>query len=237
MSTILKLAKVDAFYGTHQVLHGIDVECVTGSITAILGANGAGKTTLLRAISGLIRRTGEITLDGTPIQHRSTEAIAQARVGHVPDGRGTIDRLTVEENLGVGAYTRKDRAGIARDLERIFMYFPRLKERRLQQAGTLSGGEQQMLAIGRALMLDPKLLMLDEPSFGLAPVIVNEIFEIMQALNRKENMSILLVEQNAMRSLAISSYAYVLETGKIVAQGASSALKNDDMVRRHYLGV
>lgn len=237
MSTILRLEKVNAFYGKHQVLHGIDVACASGSITVILGANGAGKTSLLRAISGLIRRTGTITLDGAPIHNRSTEAIAQARVGHVPDGRGTIDRLTVEENLGVGAYTRKDRDGVARDLERVFTYFPRLKERRLQQAGTLSGGEQQMLAIGRALMIQPQLLMLDEPSFGLAPVIVNEIFEIMQALNRKDGVSILLVEQNAMRSLSISSYAYVLETGTIVAQGESAALKKDDMVRRHYLGA
>jgi branched-chain amino acid transport system ATP-binding protein len=207
-----------------------------GGITAILGANGAGKTTLLRAVSGMLRRRGSIRLDGQPIEKIATEDIARLGVAHVPDGRGTFLDLTAEENLRIGGYTRKDRGAIARDLERVFTYFPRLKERRNQQAGTLSGGEQQMLAVSRALMLRPRLLLLDEPSFGLAPLVVQDIFGIMRAINAEEGVSVLLVEQNAGLALDLADNAYVLETGQVVMSGTTEAVRSDEAVRRAYLG-
>jgi branched-chain amino acid transport system ATP-binding protein len=184
----------------------------------------------------MVRTTGEIRLQGKPIANMATEEIARLGMAHVPDGRGTFIHMTVQENLQLGAYSRSDQTGVANDFERIFTYFPRLKERRTQPAGTLSGGEQQMLAIGRALMLRPKLLLLDEPSFGLAPLVVKEIFEILRAINQADKVSILLVEQNANLALALADYGYLLETGHIVMHDTASALSNDDSIRRVYLG-
>ena len=207
-----------------------------GGITAILGANGAGKTTSLRAISGMLRRRGSVRFDGQPIEGLATEDIARLGVAHVPDGRGTFLDLTTEENLRIGAYTRKDRRAVAQDLERVFSYFPRLKERRRQQAGTLSGGEQQMLAVSRALMLRPRLLLLDEPSFGLAPLVVQDIFRIMRGINADEGVSVLLVEQNAGLALELADRAYVLETGQVVISGTAAQVRSDESVRRAYLG-
>ena len=231
---ILEVRDLHAGYGQVKVLHGMDFVVNTGGVTALLGANGAGKTTTLRAISGMVRSTGDILYDGERINALSTEAIAAKRVGHVPDGRGTFMELTVEENLKLGAYTRRDDP--ASDLERICGYFPKLKQRFRQQAGTLSGGEQQMLAIGRALMIKPRLLLLDEPSFGLAPLIVREIFEIMRQIIASERTSILLVEQNASLALTIADMAYLLETGRIVMSGPADVIRRDETLRRSYLG-
>ena len=231
---ILEVRDLYAGYGQVKVLHGMDFVVNTGGVTALLGANGAGKTTTLRAISGMVRSTGDILYDGERINALSTEAIAAKRVGHVPDGRGTFMELTVEENLKLGAYTRRDDP--AADLERICGYFPKLKQRFRQQAGTLSGGEQQMLAIGRALMIKPRLLLLDEPSFGLAPLIVREIFEIMRQIIASERTSILLVEQNASLALTIADMAYLLETGRIVMSGPADVIRRDETLRRSYLG-
>ena len=217
------------------VLHGIDFGVSKGGVTALLGANGAGKTTTLRAISGMLRTQGEIRFDGARIDGRSTEAIARRGVAHVPDGRGTFMELTVEENLRLGAYTRK-RAAFAADVDHMFGFFPKLKERYAQQAGTLSGGEQQMLAIARALLMRPALLLLDEPSFGLAPLIVREIFAIMQRIQNEEQVSILVVEQNASLALAIADRAYLLETGRIVMSGPAADIRKDEAIRRSYLG-
>ncbi len=232
---ILDVVGLHAGYGEVQVLHGLDFTVGLGGITALLGANGAGKTTTLRALSGMIRTTGSISLDGERIDGLATEDIARRGVAHVPDGRGTIMELTVEENLRLGAYTRR-RSELAPDLTRVFGYFPRLKQRLRQQAGTLSGGEQQMLAIGRALLLRPKLLLLDEPSFGLAPLIVREIFEIMRRVNEDDRVSILLVEQNASLALDIADRAFLLETGRIVTAGPAAELRQDESIRRSYLG-
>ncbi|HXZ16989.1 MAG TPA: ABC transporter ATP-binding protein, partial [Roseiarcus sp.] len=207
-----------------------------GGVTALLGANGAGKTTTLRALSGLIRRRGDIRLRGQPIEALSTEAVARLGVAHVPDGRGTFTDLTVDENLRLGAYVRTDRAGVRRDFDRVFGYFPRLKERRRQQAGTLSGGEQQMLAVSRALLMRPALLMLDEPSFGLAPMAVEEIFRILAAIHRDEKVSMLIVEQNASLALDLADQAVLIETGRAAMSGCSHRLRRDDAVRRAYLG-
>ena len=231
---ILEVRGLHAGYGQVKVLHGMDFVVNTGGVTALLGANGAGKTTTLRAISGMVRTTGDILYDGERINASSTEAIAAKRVGHVPDGRGTFMELTVEENLKLGGYTRRD--DTAADLERICSYFPKLKQRFRQQAGTLSGGEQQMLAIGRALMIKPRLLLLDEPSFGLAPLIVREIFEIMRQIIISERTSILLVEQNASLALTIADMAYLLETGRIVMSGPADEIRRDESLRRSYLG-
>ncbi|MES2532448.1 MAG: ABC transporter ATP-binding protein [Pseudomonadota bacterium] len=236
MTSILQVKKLEGFYGPTRVLQGIDFEVAEGGITTILGANGAGKTTTLRAISALVRTRGEIWFRGARIDGLSTEKIAALGVAHVPDGRGTLVNLTVEENLRVGMYLRRDRAKAEADIERMFGYFPRLRERRLQQAGTLSGGEQQMLAISRALMLAPKLLLLDEPSFGLAPLIIREIFEIMRRINREERVSILLVEQNVARALELADHAYLLETGSTVMGGTAQAMRDDAQIRRSYLG-
>ena len=233
---LLKVEKLHASYGATQVLHGLDFEMEHGSITALLGANGAGKTTTLRALCNMIRTSGHVTMGEERIDGMATEDIVRMGVAHVPDGRGTFTTLTTEENLRLGAYTRKDRAQVERDFEMIYGYFPRLKERRNQQAGTLSGGEQQMLAVSRALMLRPRLLLLDEPSFGLAPLIVREIFEIFKLINREQKVSILLVEQNASMALELADHAYLLETGTIVLSGTAEAIKSDDSVRRAYLG-
>jgi branched-chain amino acid transport system ATP-binding protein len=202
----------------------------------LLGANGAGKTTTLRALCKMIKVRGQIIFDGQAIEGKATEDIVRLGVAHVPDGRGTFGSLSTEENLQLGSYTRKDKQEVALDQEKMYSYFPRLKERRNQQAGTLSGGEQQMLAIARALMLRPRLLLLDEPSFGLAPLIVREIFDIMDTINQSDKVTILLVEQNAAMALDMAKYAYLLETGKLVLSGLSEDLKQDEAVRRSYLG-
>jgi branched-chain amino acid transport system ATP-binding protein len=236
MAALLEVEALEAFYGQTQVLFGVDLSLEQGSITTILGANGAGKTTALRAISALVRTRGRIAFDGRRIDHRSTEAIARLGVAHVPEGRGTFLRLSVAENLRLGAYGRSDGAGIRADLERVHDYFPVLAERRQQQAGTLSGGEQQMLAIGRALMLRPRLMLLDEPSFGLAPLAVEDIFAILSRINRADGVSILLVEQNARLALDLARDAYLLETGRVVLAGPAALLRADDAVRRAYLG-
>ncbi len=233
---ILEVKTLNAWYGPIQALFGLNFAVKEGGVTALLGANGAGKTTTLRAISGLIRRDGDIRLGGKPIGALSTEAIARLGVAHVPDGRGTFTDLTVEENFRLGAYIRSDRRAVRQDFDRVFSYFPRLAERRKQQAGTLSGGEQQMLAISRALLMRPTLLMLDEPSFGLAPLVVAEIFRILAAINRDEGMSMLLVEQNASLALALADRAVLIETGRLAMSGSSHTLKTDDAVRRAYLG-
>ena len=233
---LLQVRKLHAQYGNTRVLHGIDFDVGQGGITTILGANGAGKTTLLRAMCGMVRTQGEIALGGTRIDGLATENIVRLGVAHVPDGRGTFLNFTVEENLRIGAYTRADRDQVEGDYERVYGYFPRLKERRRQQAGTLSGGEQQMLAVSRALMLKPKLLLLDEPSFGLAPLIVQELFEIFRAINRSDGISMLLVEQNAALALRLADHAYLLETGRVVISGTAEAIRSDESVRRSYLG-
>ncbi len=233
---LLEVMDLSAGYNAADVLRGVSFAVEDGGITAILGANGAGKTTLLRAVSGMLRRRGAIRFDGRSIETLATEKIAQLGIGHVPDGRGTFLDLTTEENLRIGAYTRRDRSEVARDLDRIFTYFPRLRERRRQQAGTLSGGEQQMLAVSRALMLRPRLLLLDEPSFGLAPLVVQDIFGIMREINAEQGVSVLLVEQNAGLALDLADSVYVLETGQVVRSGTSEAVRSDETVRRAYLG-
>ncbi len=237
MSILLEAKNLSAAYGLTKVLHGLSFSIAEGSITTLLGANGAGKTTTLRALCQMMVKTqGEILFEGQPIHSKATEDIVRLGVAHVPDGRGTFVNLSTEENLRLGAYTRKNKAEVNLDFERIYTYFPRLKERRLQQAGTLSGGEQQMLAVSRALMLRPKLLLMDEPSFGLAPLIVREIFGIMKTINQKEKVSILLVEQNAAMALELADSAYLIETGSMVISGPAAEIKQNDAVRRSYLG-
>ncbi|HKP55242.1 MAG TPA: ABC transporter ATP-binding protein [Polyangiales bacterium] len=235
MNNLLSVRDLHASYGSIRVLHGVNLDVTLGGVTTVLGANGAGKTTLLRAICGMVSRQGQVTFDGKRIDGMSTPDIARAGIAHVPEGRGTFAPLTTEENLRLGAYTRKDK-DVAQDFELIYTYFPRLRERRNQQAGTLSGGEQQMLAIGRALMLRPKLLVLDEPSFGLAPLIVQEIFRIMRKINEERQVSVLLVEQNANLALEFADAACVLETGNVVTSGTPEELSNNEDVRRAYLG-
>jgi len=236
VSAILETRGLNAAYGPTAVLHGIDMSVEERGIVTLLGANGAGKTTMLRAICRMmVRASGEVRFAGARIDGKATEDIVRLGIAHVPDGRGTFVGLTVEENLRLGAYTRRDR-DVAQDYERIYGYFPRLKERRKQQAGTLSGGEQQMLAISRALMLRPKLLLLDEPSFGLAPLVVQEIFRILRAINQQEGVSMLLVEQNANIALELADHAYLLETGSIILGGPSTVISSDESVRRAYLG-
>ena len=236
MPELLQVKGLNAFYGPTQVLFDVDFSLGQGQITAILGANGAGKTTTLRAVCQAVRTAGSVLLDGQQVVGKSTESVVRMGVAHVPDGRGTFTALSVEDNLKLGAYVRRDRAEVAHDIEKAYERFPRLKERRHQQAGTLSGGEQQMLAISRALMLRPRLLLLDEPSFGLAPLIVAEIFRIMRRINEEEKVSMLLVEQNASIALGVAHHAYLLETGRIVISGPSEQIKNDETVRRVYLG-
>ncbi len=236
MPRLLEVRALEAFYGATQALFGIDFDLEEGGITALLGANGAGKTTTLRALCQAVKTRGSIRFDGKPIEGRATEDVVRLGVAHVPDGRGTFAALSVEDNLRLGAYTRRDRAAAAADMERTYQRFPRLKERRHQQAGTLSGGEQQMLAISRALMLKPRLLLLDEPSFGLAPLIVAEIFDILGEINREEKVSMLLVEQNASLALELASHAYLLETGRVALSGPSEDIRRDEAVRKAYLG-
>jgi branched-chain amino acid transport system ATP-binding protein len=235
MPALLEAKGLHAAYGETKVLHGLDFNVQEGGVTTLLGANGAGKTTTLRAICGMVRVQGEITFAGKRIGGMATEDVVRLGIAHVPDGRGTFMELTVEENMKLGAYTRND-PRVAADFERMFGYFPRLKERFRQQAGTLSGGEQQMLAIARALLLRPKLLLLDEPSVGLAPLIVKEIFDIMRRIRAEENVSVLLVEQNTGMALAFADYAYLLETGRIVVSGPAADIGKDESIRRSYLG-
>jgi branched-chain amino acid transport system ATP-binding protein len=233
---LLETRGLCAYYGATQALFGIDLAVEVGGITTLLGANGAGKTTTLRALSGMVRATGDIRFDGRPIAGRPVEQIVRLGIAHVPQGRGTFVRQTVEENLQIGAMSRRDHGAIAADFERVYGYFPRLRERRRQQAGTLSGGEQQMLAVGRAMMLRPRLMLLDEPSFGLAPLVVQELFGILRTLNREEKVSLLLVEQNASLALDLADHAYLIETGRKVIDGPARDIRNDETVRRSYLG-
>ncbi len=235
MTALLEAKGLHAAYGETKVLHGLDFAVQQGGVTALLGANGAGKTTTLRAICGMVRTQGQLTMGGKRIDGMATEDIVRLGVAHVPDGRGTFMELTVEENMRLGAYIRPAREATA-DFDKMFGYFPRLKERYRQQAGTLSGGEQQMLAIARALLLRPKLLLLDEPSFGLAPLIVREIFDIMGRIRDEAGVSILLVEQNASLALEFAEDAYLLETGRIVIAGRASEISKDEGIRRSYLG-
>ena len=236
MAALLQVQGLHASYGLTRVLHGIDFAMDEGTITTLLGANGAGKTTTLRALCGMVKTQGEVRFAGERIDGKPTESIVRKGIAHVPDGRGTFVNLTTEENLRLGAYTRRDRDGVEGDLERVYGYFPRLKERHAQQAGTLSGGEQQMLAVSRALMLRPRLMLLDEPSFGLAPLIVKELFEILRTVNAKEKVSMLVVEQNAAMALELADHAYLIETGRVVLSGTSREIRENDAVRRSYLG-
>jgi len=236
MPPILEAENLEAQYGWIRILHGLGFAVEAGGITAILGANGAGKTTTLRAVCGMVKRTGIVRFEGHRIDGKSTEDIVRLGIAHTPEGRGTFMNLTVEENLRLGGYARKDKPALAGDLGRIYQYFPVLAQRQRQQAGTLSGGEQQMLAVARALMSRPRLLLLDEPSLGLAPLVVKEIFRIVRTINREEGVSVLLVEQNAAIALDLADHAYLLETGRVVMSGTSADLRKDDSVRRSYLG-
>ncbi|MGC2203690.1 MAG: ABC transporter ATP-binding protein [Stellaceae bacterium] len=233
---MLEVDGLDAFYGEYQALFGVAFALDEGRVSTLLGANGAGKTTVLRALSGMVRTAGDVRFDGERIAGWATEDIVRLGIAHVPDGRGTFLRVTVEENLQLGAMIRRDRAGIAADIERVYTHFPRLKERRRQQAGTLSGGEQQMLAVGRGLMLRPRLMLLDEPSFGLAPRLVEELFEILRRVNREMGVAMLVVEQNAALALDLAEHAYLLETGHVVMDAPAAVIGADESIRRSYLG-
>ena len=233
---MLRVSDVSASYGPIQALRGVSLEVSEGQIVALLGANGAGKSSTLKVISGILRPSGgSVEFLGQPIHRRPPESIVSLGISHVPEGRELFAELTVEENLRLGAYTRRDSA-IKGDIQRIFTYFPLLAEREKQPAGSLSGGEQQMLAIGRGLMARPKLLLLDEPSLGLAPTVVQEIFQIIKTINREEGLTVLLVEQNATMALRVSQYGYVLETGRIALAAEAAELKENESVRRSYLG-
>jgi branched-chain amino acid transport system ATP-binding protein len=233
--SFLSVQGLVAAYGPVQVLHGIDFVVEQGQTVVILGANGAGKTTTLRALTGMTKNSGSVVFDGADITSAKTDAIVRMGVAHVPQGRGTFSDETVEENLRLGAYIRRD-ADVANDLARMYELFPRLGERRLQAAGSLSGGEQQMLAIARAIMLRPRLLLLDEPSLGLAPIIVKDLFRTLVDLKAESGVTVLLVEQNANLALEIADHAYVLEAGEIVTSGPAAAIQADEGVRRAYLG-
>lgn len=232
---LLQLENVEARYGQVRALHGVSLEVPEGRMVAVLGANGAGKTTTLRAISNVVRKTGDVVFDGRRISRTPPETIARLGIAHVPEGRGIVEGLTVDENLRLGAYARRDRPGKA-ERERVLAAFPRLLARLGQRAGTLSGGEQQMLALGRALMARPRLLMLDEPSLGLAPLVVREIFEILVRLNEQDGLTVLVVEQNAALALRTCHDACVLEVGRVVVAGESAVLREHESVRRSYLG-
>jgi branched-chain amino acid transport system ATP-binding protein len=234
-SSILEVKDLNVFYGGIHALKGLSFNVNQGEIVSLIGANGAGKTTTLRAISGILPFKGTVTLRGSSLAGVAAHNIVKLGIAHSPEGRGVFPNLTVMENLEMGAYIRRDRAGVRKDLEHCFGLFPRLKERSAQKAGTLSGGEQQMLAISRAIMTKPTLLMLDEPSLGLAPLIVAQIFEIIKQVN-KDGVTILLVEQNARMALEISTRAYVVETGKITLSGKGSELLDDKRVIDSYLG-
>ena len=236
MTDILEVRELRAYYGQVQALHGIDLSLREGSVTTLLGANGAGKTTTLRSICNMIRFTGAIRFDGIELSTRSTEKLVRLGIAHVPQGRGTFTRMTVEENLRLGAISRNDGKAVAGDIDRIYAQFPKLEERRSQQAGTLSGGEQQMLAVARALMLRPRLMLLDEPSFGLAPLIVRDLFGMLAKINREDKVTIMVVEQNAELALELASDAYVIETGRIVMSGPAAEISNNEDIRKSYLG-
>jgi len=233
VTALLQLDRVEARYGPVKALHGISLEVGEGELVAVLGANGAGKTTTLRAVSGTVRRTGNVVFEGTKLPRRP-DAVSRVGIAHVPEGRGTFSELSVWENLRLGAYAR--RGSVNEDAQRVFKYFPRLEERRNQQAGTLSGGEQQMLALGRAIMARPRLVLLDEPSLGLAPMLVKEIFDRLERMIADDGMAVLVVEQNAALALAYAARAYVLEVGHVVVSGPSEELRANESVRRSYLG-
>jgi branched-chain amino acid transport system ATP-binding protein len=233
VTALLELAGVEARYGPVKALHGVSLEVGEGEFVAVLGANGAGKTTTLRAVSGTVRRSGDVIFKGAKLPRRP-DATARAGIAHVPEGRGTFSELSVWDNLRLGAYTR--RGSLKEDVQRVYKYFPRLEERKGQQAGTLSGGEQQMLALGRALMARPELVLLDEPSLGLAPLLVTEIFEQLATMKTEEGTAVLVVEQNANLALAHAARAYVLEVGRVVVTGSSEELRANESVRRSYLG-
>ena len=236
MSVLLSVHDLRAYYGQVQALHGLSFDLNEGSMTTLLGANGAGKTTTLRAICNMIRSTGNIEFDGKSLSGVSTENVVRLGIAHVPQGRGTFTNMTVEENLQLGAISRRDVKNIPDDIERMYAHFPVLKQRHTQQAGTLSGGEQQMLAVARALMLRPRLMLLDEPSFGLAPLIVRDLFGILGKINREDKVTILVVEQNAQLALELAEKAYVIETGRIVMSGSAAEIKNNEDIRKSYLG-
>jgi branched-chain amino acid transport system ATP-binding protein len=234
---LLEVTGLQAFYGATPALHGVAFELEEGGVTTLLGANGAGKTTVLRALCGTIARRGTLRFAGRDIQAMATEDIVRLGLAHVPEGRGTFTRQTVAENLQLGAMTRRDRAAIDADIERVYGWFPRLRERQRQQAGTLSGGEQQMLAVGRALMLRPRLLLLDEPSFGLAPLVIDELFDILRQVRSETGVAMLIVEQNAAQALELADSAYLLETGRVVMSGSADEFLDNVDVQRSYLGV
>ena len=236
MTALLELEGVHAGYGQTRVLHGVSLSVGEGDIVSLLGANGAGKTTTLRAITGGVHWDGSIAFGGRSLRRLTTEDVIRLGVAHVPEGRGVLTELTVDENLRVGAYLRRDAAAVARDYDRVFDLFPILRERRHLSASTLSGGEQQMLALARALLMRPKLMLLDEPSLGLAPLVVRRIFDVIREINQTDRVAILLVEQNARMALELSTQAYVLEVGRVAVQGPSSQLKGEESVRRSYLG-
>jgi branched-chain amino acid transport system ATP-binding protein len=234
---MLEIDRLDVYYGNIHALKGVSLRVQEGEIVTMIGANGAGKTTTLRTISALLRpRAGSIRFRGESIEQCPADEIVRRGIGHSPEGRQIFANLTVSENLDMGAYTRRDRDGIRQDREMVFNLFPRLRERLHQRGGTLSGGEQQMLAISRALMSRPSLLLLDEPSLGIAPLLVEQIFEKIAALNREQGLTILLVEQNAHLALKVAHRAYVLETGHVELEGPARELANDERVKAHYLG-
>jgi len=236
MTTMLQVAGLDAGYGPIQVLREVDLHVDEGEIVVLLGANGAGKTTTIRAICQMVDSKGSVTMCGAELVGMRPEKMAGLGIAHVPQGRGTFPELTVEENLSVGAYIRKDRAEIRGDIDRSYTLFPRLGERRAQLAGSLSGGEQQMLAVARALMSRPRLLLLDEPSLGLAPLVIQGLFNRFSELNQQDGVTMFIVEQNANLALDIANRAYVLEAGRIVLSGSAAELRANDAVRRAYLG-
>ena len=236
MTAILELEEVRAGYGQTSVLHGVSLSVPDGGVVSLLGANGAGKTTTLRAITGGVRWTGDIKFGGRSLRRMSTEDVVRGGIAHVPEGRGILTELTVDENLRLGSHLRRDTKNVRKDYDRVFEYFPVLKERRRLSASTLSGGEQQMLALARAFLMKPKLMLLDEPSLGLAPMIVRSIFEIIRSINQSSRVAVLLVEQNARIALDLSMHAYVLEVGRVAVEGESDELQGNESVRRSYLG-
>ncbi len=236
MAALLEVDEVSAGYGPRSVLHRVALQVPEGGVVSLLGANGAGKTTTLRAITGGVRWTGDIRFDGRSLRRMPTEEIVRRGIAHVPEGRGICTELTVDENLRLGSHLRRDSAEVRRDYERVFTYFPVLKERRAMSASNLSGGEQQMLALARALLMRPRLMLLDEPSLGLAPLVVRSIFDIIRSINETSKVAVLLVEQNARIALELSTTAYVLEVGHVVIQGPSAELRGNESVRRSYLG-